>query len=271
MAWPFDQRFHLIMNIAVGGTWGGVRGIDDSIFPQSMVVDYVRVYQKDYAGMDKEVPSSISNLETQAVSTTSIKLKWNHATDDIMIKQYDVFVNENLYGSTTVNGILLTGLEPETEHTISIISVDFANNRSTPETIIVNTNPIPNILDVIQAEFYTSMVGIRVEDTLDEGGGKNVGWIDDGDTLFYLLRVSEEGNYRIVYRVASQNGGGEIRMFGYGIQALATTPIGATGGWQVWENVVSEEFYLAPGIYTFRLRASKGGFNLNWFYFEKVS
>jgi beta-glucanase (GH16 family) len=43
--WPFDQRFHLIMNIAVGGNWGGVQGIDDSIWPQQMVVDYVRVYQ----------------------------------------------------------------------------------------------------------------------------------------------------------------------------------------------------------------------------------
>ncbi|MFA5328898.1 MAG: glycoside hydrolase family 16 protein [Prolixibacteraceae bacterium] len=44
--WPFDKRFHLLLNIAVGGTIGGVQGIDDSIFPQSMVVDYVRVYQK---------------------------------------------------------------------------------------------------------------------------------------------------------------------------------------------------------------------------------
>jgi beta-glucanase (GH16 family) len=43
--WPFDQRFHLIMNIAVGGNWGGVKGIDDSIWPQHMEVDYVRVYQ----------------------------------------------------------------------------------------------------------------------------------------------------------------------------------------------------------------------------------
>jgi beta-glucanase (GH16 family) len=43
--WPFDQRFHLIMNIAVGGFWGGMQGIDDSIWPQRLEVDYVRVYQ----------------------------------------------------------------------------------------------------------------------------------------------------------------------------------------------------------------------------------
>ena len=43
--WPFDKRFHLLLNVAVGGNWGGAQGIDDSIFPRSMVVDYVRVYQ----------------------------------------------------------------------------------------------------------------------------------------------------------------------------------------------------------------------------------
>ncbi len=45
--WPFDQySFHLILNIAVGGNWGGKEGVDDSIWPQRMEVDYARVYQK---------------------------------------------------------------------------------------------------------------------------------------------------------------------------------------------------------------------------------
>jgi len=44
-AWPFDERFHLLMNIAVGGNWGGVEGVDPDIFPQTMEVDYVRVYE----------------------------------------------------------------------------------------------------------------------------------------------------------------------------------------------------------------------------------
>lgn len=43
--WPFDQRFHLIMNVAVGGNWGGQQGIDNTIWPQRMEVDYVRVFQ----------------------------------------------------------------------------------------------------------------------------------------------------------------------------------------------------------------------------------
>lgn len=44
-AWPFDEKFHLILNVAVGGNWGATKGMDESIFPQKMLVDYVRVYQ----------------------------------------------------------------------------------------------------------------------------------------------------------------------------------------------------------------------------------
>lgn len=44
-AWPFDLDFHLLLNIAVGGNWGGKMGVDTAIWPQQMVIDYVRVYQ----------------------------------------------------------------------------------------------------------------------------------------------------------------------------------------------------------------------------------
>ncbi len=46
-AWPFDTPQTLKMNIAVGGDWGGQQGIDDAVFPQRMVIDYVRVYRRD--------------------------------------------------------------------------------------------------------------------------------------------------------------------------------------------------------------------------------
>jgi len=42
--WPFDQPFYLLLNLAIGGNFGG-HDIDDSIFPQEFVIDYIRVYQ----------------------------------------------------------------------------------------------------------------------------------------------------------------------------------------------------------------------------------
>lgn len=43
--WPFDKKFHLILNLAVGGNWGGVKGVNPADFPAQMEIDYVRVYQ----------------------------------------------------------------------------------------------------------------------------------------------------------------------------------------------------------------------------------
>lgn len=43
-AWPFDKKFHWLINLAVGGNWGGQQGIDDEAFPALFEVDYVRVY-----------------------------------------------------------------------------------------------------------------------------------------------------------------------------------------------------------------------------------
>ena len=43
--WPFDKPQHLLLNVAVGGTWGGQKGLDPAAFPARMEVDYVRVYQ----------------------------------------------------------------------------------------------------------------------------------------------------------------------------------------------------------------------------------
>jgi len=44
--WPFDASQYLILNVAVGGSWGGQQGIDATVFPQRMLVDYVRVYER---------------------------------------------------------------------------------------------------------------------------------------------------------------------------------------------------------------------------------
>jgi len=44
-AWPFDQKFHLLMNIAIGGSWGGANGVATNVCPATMQVDYVRFYK----------------------------------------------------------------------------------------------------------------------------------------------------------------------------------------------------------------------------------
>lgn len=42
--WVFDHPFTLLTNVAVGGNFGGALG-DDLVFPQSLTVDYIKVFQ----------------------------------------------------------------------------------------------------------------------------------------------------------------------------------------------------------------------------------
>ena len=46
--WPLNQPAFIILNVAVGGTWGGLEGVDNTIFPQTMEIDHVKVYQAPY-------------------------------------------------------------------------------------------------------------------------------------------------------------------------------------------------------------------------------
>ena len=60
---PFDQWFHFLLNVAVGGNWPGYPD-GTSVFPQEMVVDYVRVYsfetaQSPYLGHPHYLPSRV--------------------------------------------------------------------------------------------------------------------------------------------------------------------------------------------------------------------
>lgn len=50
-SWPFNAPQYLIVNLAIGGEWGAQKGVDDAIFPQRYIVDYVRVYQRAGAGL----------------------------------------------------------------------------------------------------------------------------------------------------------------------------------------------------------------------------
>lgn len=44
--WPFDKPQYLLINLAIGGSWGGQKAINDALFPHRYLIDYVRVYQQ---------------------------------------------------------------------------------------------------------------------------------------------------------------------------------------------------------------------------------
>jgi beta-glucanase (GH16 family) len=63
---PFNERFHLILNLAVGGSWAGTvndTGVNEAAFPQTMKVDYVRVYQCSQDAVTGHGCATIDNAE----------------------------------------------------------------------------------------------------------------------------------------------------------------------------------------------------------------
>jgi beta-glucanase (GH16 family) len=135
--WPFDQNFYIILNLAIGGNWGGAQGIDNTIFPATFVIDYVRVYQQDYISDDVENPSMPTRPQVLSIVDRTAYLTWTPSTDDNAIRRYNVFVNGNFKGFTSVNGIQLTALPSGQDNFIMFIAEDYAGNFSNAmETVI---------------------------------------------------------------------------------------------------------------------------------------
>lgn len=127
--------------------------------------------------------------------------------------------------------------------------------------------------DQIQAEDYTGMFGVESENCVE--GGRNIGWIQDGDYIsFYGINFGE-GAESFSARVASNTNGGniELRLDSVIGELIGTCSVSGTGDWQQWKTVtcpVSEvtgthELYLV-----FRSKSPNSDYlmNINWFQFK---
>lgn len=82
--WPFDQPFFLIMNIAIGGDWGGVQGIDENLEEAVMEVDYVRVFQSslpDFEVSGLENPEMNAEVEFWVPQIEGVDYNWTLPAD----------------------------------------------------------------------------------------------------------------------------------------------------------------------------------------------
>ncbi len=112
--WPFDKRFHLILNLAVGGNWGGSQGVDPSAFPARMEIDYVRIYQGSenlvIHGPDKAYPLQDS-LHFYLYRDQGAVYSWSLSGDGEFLTPADsneVYVRWNC-GADTVICHIITG------------------------------------------------------------------------------------------------------------------------------------------------------------------
>ncbi|VUD62667.1 Beta-glucanase [Thalassocella blandensis] len=100
-SWPFNHNFHIILNLAVGGTWGGAQGVDPNIWPRTMEVDYVRVFKQVANPVDIHIEaehySVMSGVDTENCNEGGSNLGWIDAGDWMV---WDVNIPES--GNYTV-------------------------------------------------------------------------------------------------------------------------------------------------------------------------
>ncbi len=71
--WPFDEPQYIILNLAIGGDWGAIQGIDPSAFPMKMLVDYVRVYKMSENFNNVQVTFQV-DMKNETISGTGVWL-----------------------------------------------------------------------------------------------------------------------------------------------------------------------------------------------------
>jgi hypothetical protein len=123
----------------------------------------------------------------------------------------------------------------------------------------------------VQAENYSSMLGVQTETTTDAGGGLNVGWIDATDWMaFNSITVPSTTSYLVEYRVASPNATGQLSLdLNAGAIQLGVLNVPNTGGWQNWATI-SHTVNITAGTYNFGIYAPAGGWNINWWRITKT-
>lgn len=157
--WPYDQNFFIILNVAMGGNLGG--NIGDEFMEGSMIVDYVRVYQKNMKGIDTEKPSK-AILDGYTSSSSSISLSWRSSSDNYGIKQYEVVIDGKQVLATTRNSCTINGLKPNQKYTVQIIAVDRGGNFSVSPATQIKTTDVLRAPGKIEIEQYFKGEGTSI-------------------------------------------------------------------------------------------------------------
>ena len=262
----FQNNFFILLNLAVGGNWPGFT-IDNNAFPASMYVDYVRVYQNNgtptgpvsvfqdcnYGGSGIALP--VGSYTLAQLNARGIANDWISSVKVQSGYQIRLYQNDNFTGTS----ILKTADD-------ACLVDDGFNDAATSAVV----SQVSSFSQTVQAENYSSMLGVQTEGTTDAGGGLDVGWIDTNDWMAYnSINVPSTGSYLLEYRVASPSGGRLSQDLNGGATVLGQVAIPATGGWQTW-TTVSQTVNINAGTYNFGIFAVAGGWNINWWRISKV-
>ncbi|MGR5285015.1 family 16 glycosylhydrolase [Vibrio maritimus] len=133
-AWPFDQKMYVLLNVAVGGWWGG-EDIQIEDYSQ-MVVDYVRIWDMHIDKMDDDIaPDAPQELEYNKLEQEHHVISWRPSVDNFAIEKYEVYLDGKMVSDSNRVSTVLNCLKADTKYNVEIYAFDFAGNKSEAATL----------------------------------------------------------------------------------------------------------------------------------------
>ena len=296
--WPFDKDFHVVINIAIGGTWGGQQGIDDSIFPQKMLVDYVRVYR--YTSLPQitiEVPPTVSTGGTAMFTGTAV------APNGRRIRRVELY---------QMDGLIETVKDQTAQWNVSIENVQqgcyevyakvidhegWSTDSESRPVMVGNSCPqnAPYLLrphsihERIEAEYFDlggSEVAYRDRSSTNDGGGirlsegvdvypttdgigYHIGNTSRREWISYTVHVDQSGIYDLQVRLASR-----AKLVSFSIEFDGIDKTGEfehtnpTGKFQTIRVITEDGIKLDEGTQVMKFHFHDGIPSVNWFQFR---
>lgn len=288
----FQNKFFIFLNLAVGGNWPGYPD-NSTVFPQTLQVDYVRVYQDTTSFPYVNIVGPQNNSSFSANS--NITLDANATIQEGNITKVEFYQEAMKIGEAYVSPYQMTwnNVLPG-NYRITCTAYSNTGLNSISDTIIVKvgsnivTSPYggtaAQVPGTIEAEnfdlggqgnayydsdaqnsggLYRAFEGVDIETCSDIGGGYDVGWTQSNEWLVYTISVNDSEIYQINARVSSDSGGGALHFEIDNTDVTGTINVPSTGGWQTWTDILSKSFSLAAGIHKLKLFINSAGFNIN--------
>ena len=185
--WPFDEKFHFILNIAVGGNWPGAPD-NSTVWPQTMQVDYVKVYQL----LNNIVIDGKKSVEPAASNTTYSVPSLNNTSYAWSVPN----------GATIISGAGTNEITVDWANTAGDISVDISNPCGSttsvfPVYVTPNLSPNPGFElneSLWDFNFANGASGDLLINTTDKVLGEKSGCMDvvDLGNNFWDAQLSPE-------------------------------------------------------------------------------
>ncbi|PIQ60917.1 MAG: hypothetical protein COV99_09930 [Bacteroidetes bacterium CG12_big_fil_rev_8_21_14_0_65_60_17] len=297
--WPFDRPFHLLLNLAVGGTWGGAQGVDPNDFPAQFAIDYVRVFEDAAGPPVVDFPAEPVSTNIAPGSPFSAQAIASDPASPII--SVDIFQQDGLMAGSNSNQ---TGFSVDAVHPgcyeLRAVARDADGWSGSSDTLFVQAGDTcgqaPYLMQAwsipgrIESEYFdlggagvawadlsqgNSGTGIRQSESVDIGPSGDIGGgfaIEDvarREWVEYTVRVEEAGIYRIVARVAGTiDGQMTLSMDGADLDSPLT--YASTSSSTFFRNASLEGVVLEEGQFVLRVTFDGLGTRLNWLEFERL-